>query len=219
MPFALREVIERDLDRLEDMVVLEKVNHSKWASPIIPVVKSDNSICICGDYKVTVNNMLNVDQFLLPNPEELFVTLSGGQKYTKLDMSQAYQQILLDEESRKLATINTHKGLYRPTLLPYGVSPAIAIFQKNIEDILRGIPMVVVWVDDILVSEKSDDDHVRNLDSVLKRLSDAGLKLKRQKCKFMQPSFEYLGYLIDKESIHPMARKVEPYAMHLRPRT
>ena len=95
------------------------------------------------------------------------------------------------------------------TDLPYGVSPAIAIFQKNIEDILRGILMVVVRVDDILVSGKSDADHVRNLDSVLTRLSDTGLKLKRQKCKFMQPSVEYLGYLIDKEGIHSMAWKVE----------
>ena len=64
--FALREVIERDLDRLEGMGVLKKVNHSRWASLIIPVVKSDNSIHICGDYKVTVNNMLNVDQFPFP---------------------------------------------------------------------------------------------------------------------------------------------------------
>ena len=82
VPFALREVIERDLDRLDCMGVLEKVNHSKWASPIVPVVKSDNSIPICGDYKATVNNMLNGDQFLLPNPEELFVTLSGGGRNT-----------------------------------------------------------------------------------------------------------------------------------------
>ena len=79
--------------------------------------------------------MLNVDQFPLPNPEELFVTLSGGQKCTKLDMSQAYQQILLDEESRELVTINTHQGLYRPTRLLYGVSPATTIFQKNVKDI------------------------------------------------------------------------------------
>ena len=64
--------------------------------------------------------------------------------------------------------------------------------------------MVVVRVDDILVSGKSDADNVRNLDSVLKRLSDAGLKLKRQKWKFMQSSVEYLGYLIwAKEGIHP----------------
>ena len=114
-----------------------------------------------------------------------------------------------DEESRELVTINTHKGLYRPTRLPYRVSPATAIFQKNIEDILRGIPMVVVRVDDILLSGRSDANHIRNLDSVLKRLCDAGLKLKREKCKFMRPSVEYLDYLIDKEGIHPMARKVE----------
>ena len=59
------------------------------------------------------------------------------------------------------------------------------------------------------VRQVEDVNHVRNLDSVLKRLSDAGLKLKRQKCKFMQPSVGYLGYLIDKEGIDPMARKVE----------
>ena len=129
MSFALREAIERDLDRLEGMGVSEKISHSQWASPIVPVVKSDNSIRICVDYKVTVNSMLNFDQFLLSNPEELFRTLSGGQKYSKLDMSQAHRQILLDEESRKLLTIDTHKG---PTCLPYGVTPATAIFQKSI---------------------------------------------------------------------------------------
>ena len=140
VPFALRAAIERDSDRLEGIVVLEIVNHSQWASPIIPIVKSDNSIRICGDYKVTVHSMLNVDQFPLPNLEELFVTLSGGQKYSKLDISQAYQQILLDEESQKLVTINTHKGLYRPTCLPCGVALATPIFQRSIERILRGSP-------------------------------------------------------------------------------
>ena len=67
VPFALREAIERDLDRLEGIGVLEKVNHSQWASPII---KSDNSIRICEDYKVTINSLLNVDQFSLTNPKK-----------------------------------------------------------------------------------------------------------------------------------------------------
>ena len=151
--------------------------------------------------------MLNVDQFPLPNPEELFVTLSGGQKYSKLDMSQAYQQILLDEESRELVTINTHKGLYRPTCLPYGVAPATPIFQRSIEEILRGIPMVVVRVDDILVSGRSDTEHVRNLVAVLRKLSETGPSLKKQKCRFMQPSVEYLGYVIDKEGTEKPAYK------------
>ena len=84
----------------------------------MPVVKPDGGVRICGDYKVTVNSTLEVDQHPLPNPEELFVALSGGEKFTKLDLSRAYQQILLEENSRELVTINTHKELYRPTRLP-----------------------------------------------------------------------------------------------------
>ena len=118
------------------------------------MVKPDNSIKVCGDYKVTVNSVLEVDQHPLPNPEELFVALSRGVKFSKLDLSRAYQQILLDEDSREYVTINTHKGPYRPTRLPFGVSSASAIFQLKIEQVLQGTPMVVCRVDDIFISGK-----------------------------------------------------------------
>ena len=75
-------------------------------------------------------------------------------------MSRAYQQILLDEDSREKVTINTHKGLYRPNRLPFGVSSASAIFQSKIEQVLQGIPMVVSRVDDILISGKEDQEHL-----------------------------------------------------------
>ena len=63
------------------------------------------------DYKVTVNQVLDVDQYPLPKPDDLFATLAGGKKFTKLDLSQAYQQLLLDDDSKKFVTINTHRGL------------------------------------------------------------------------------------------------------------
>ena len=110
------------------MGVIEKVRYSEWVAPIVPVVKPDNSIRVCGDYKVTVNSVLGVDQHLLPNPEDLFAELSGGEKFSELDLSRANQQILLDEDSREYVTINTHNGFYRPTRLPFGVSSASAIF-------------------------------------------------------------------------------------------
>ena len=122
VPYALKRGIEQELDRLENIGVIEKVHYSEWAAPIVPVVKPDNSIRVCGDYKITVNSDLEVDQHPLPNPEELFVELSEGEKFSKLDLSRAYQQILLDEDSREYVTINTHKDLYRPTRLPFGVS-------------------------------------------------------------------------------------------------
>ena len=209
VPHAVKGAIEQELDRLESIGVIEKVRYSEWAAPIVPVVKPDNSIRVCGDYKVTVNSVLEVDQHPLPNPEELFVTLSGGEKYTKLDLSRAYQQILLDEDSREFVTINTHKGLYRPTRLPFGVSSASAIFQSKIEQVLQGIPMVVCRVDDILVSGKNDQEHLDHLNEVLTRLESAGLRLKLSKCKFMQPTVEYLGYRIDAQGLHAIEKKVE----------
>lgn len=209
VPHALKGAIEVELDRLVGMGVLEQVRYSEFASPIVPIVKPDSTIRICGDYKVTLNSLLEVDQFPLPNPEDLFVTLSGGEKFTKLDLSRAYQQILLEEESREYVTINTHKGLYRPTRLPYGVASATAIFQSKIEQVLQGIPMVVCRVDDILVSGKTDQEHLANLGEVLSRLENAGLRLKLAKCRFMQPSVEYLGYRVDARGLHAIEKKVQ----------
>lgn len=77
------------------------------------VPKKDGTIQICGDYKVTVNPSLAIDIHPIPTPQELFASLAGGQKFTKLDLSQAYQQLLLDDKSKELVTINTHKGLFR----------------------------------------------------------------------------------------------------------
>ena len=135
VPFALRETIEQELDRLEASGIIKKVAHSEWAAPIVPVPKRDGKIRICGDYKVTINSSLDVDQYSLPKPDDLFATLAGGKKFTKLDLSQAYQQLLLDDESKDLVTINTHRGLYQYTRLPFGVASAPAMFQKFMDTI------------------------------------------------------------------------------------
>ena len=74
--------------------------------------------------------------------------------YTKLDLSHAYQQVVLDEESRKLTTINTSKGLFEYERLPYGVSSSPGIFQRIMEQLLQNIPMTVVYLDDVLVTGK-----------------------------------------------------------------
>ena len=112
VPFAIKEKVGKELDRLEEAGVLRKVDHAEWAVPIVPVPKSDGAIRICGDYKVTVNPSLIIDQYPLPKPSDLLTCLTGGQRFTKLDLTAAYQQMLLNKESAKLVTINTHQGLY-----------------------------------------------------------------------------------------------------------
>ena len=83
-----------------------------------------------------------MDAYPLPRMDDLFASLAGGTSFTKLDLAHAYNQLLLDEESRSYVTINTLKGLYRYTQLPFGVAAAPAIFQRTMEAILRDLPHV-----------------------------------------------------------------------------
>ena len=124
-------------------------------------------------------------------------------------MSQAYLQLQLDKESRELVTINTHKGLFQNTRLPLGVSAAPGVFQHCMDSLFQGCKGVLVYLDDILVTGSTIDDHLQNLDKVLNILATAGLTLNRTKCAFLIPQVEYLGHIIDQNGFHPTKEKVK----------
>ena len=208
VPSAVQEAVGSVLDRLEKLGILEKVEHSQWAAPIVPVPKSNRQFRICGDYKSTVNDALEVDQYALPKPDDLFTALTGGQKFTVLDLSQAYQQIKLNDESKKYVTINAHQGLYCYTRLPFGIASVPVIFQRTMDSILQGMPQVLCYIDDILIMGKTDD-HLQNLSQVLTRLEQQGIRLKKEKCKFMAASVEYFGHKVDANGIYTSDHKVE----------
>ena len=117
--------------------------------------------------------------------------------------------MMLAEESKKFVTINTQQGLYRYKRLPFGVSPVPAIFQRSMDSILQGLPQVLCYIDDILVTGKNDKEHLQNLAQVLTRLEQQGIRLKKDKCKFMEASVEYLRHIIDKNGLHTSDWKIE----------
>ena len=209
VPHALRDKVGLELDRLESEGVIERVQFSDWAAPIVPVVKKDGSVRIYGDYKVTINRAAKTDTYPLPLIDDLFAKLSGGTVFSKLDLAHAYQQLPLDESSKGYTTINTHKGLYQYTQLPFGVTSAPAIFQRTMENLLQGLPQVSVYLDDILVAGKTEAEHHQNLKEVLTRLEQAGVRLKRSKCSFMLASVEYLGHQISAQGLQPTGEKVK----------
>ena len=182
VPFALREKVEKELKRLQEAGVIEPVQHSEWATPIVPVVKQDGDIRICGDYKITLNQATRVDSYPLPRIDDLLGSLAGGQSFSKVDLAHAYMQIQLEDESKPLTTIHTHRGLYQYTRLPFGISSAPAMFQRTMEAVLQGIPQAFVYIDDILVTGKTESEHLDNLNKVLGRLAEAGIRLKKDKC-------------------------------------
>ena len=205
VPFALKERIEKELGRLQAEGIISPVH---WAAPIVPVVKQDGSVRICGDYKLTANRVITLESYPIPRIEELFASLSGGVKFSKLDLKNAYLQLELEKNSKQYTTINTHKGLFHYNRLPFGIASAPAIFQRAIETLLQGIPYTCAYFDDIVVTGKIDDEHLQNLQVVFQKLECGGLKLNKEKCVFMAPSIEYLGHQIDKDGLHPTEEKI-----------
>ena len=159
VPFSMRAKVEAELDRLEQEGTLTKVQHSDWATPIVPVLKKNGQVRICGDFKVTLNPMLKVDQYPLPKIDDIFANLNGGLHYTKIDLRQAYLQLEVEDVCKELLTINTHRGLYRYNRMAFGIASAPAIWQRTIEQILNGIPGTQCILDDMIITGKTDDEN------------------------------------------------------------
>ncbi|CAK1597369.1 unnamed protein product [Parnassius mnemosyne] len=207
LAYALRAPVERALEQLVADGILTPVDRSDWATPIVPVVKKDGNIRICADYKLTLNKVIEVDRYPLPRVEDLLVRLQGGQRFSKIDLSQAYAQFVLDE-SAKYTVINTHKGLFRYNRLVYGLSSSPGIFQKHLE-LLFNLPYVGVFLDDIIITGRNTEEHISNLHKVFDRLQSYGLRVKKEKCVFFAESVNYLGYVISKDGIHTCPDKIK----------
>ena len=177
--------------------MMEPVRYSDWATPIVPVLKADGKVGVCGDYKLTANRVSHLEQYPIPTLDDLCEKLTGGKQFSKLDLSHAYSQLPLDNKSKECATVNTHRGLFRYNRLPYGISSAPAIFQRTMENISQDIPGVAVYLDDIILTGATKAKHLETLDLVLSRLEEAGLRLKREKCTFLADEVVYMGHYMD----------------------
>ncbi len=210
VPFALRPQLDEELDKLVAQGIFLPVRHAKWATAhIVAIAKKDGGLRICGDYRCTVNTAVKPDVYPIPTAAELFSKLAGRVVFTKLDLKQAYQQLPLDDKAANLLTINTHRGLLRARRLQFGVSTAVSIFQRFMDTLLTGIPGVQPYLDDILISGKTMEDHNTRLRAVLKCLAEAGLRLKKEKSLFAAAQVEFWGFRVDKDGIKPTCEKVE----------
>ncbi|XP_062704096.1 uncharacterized protein K02A2.6-like [Aedes albopictus] len=207
--YAMCQAVNDELDRLEQDGIISPVDYSDWAAPIVVVRKANGSIRICGDYSTGLNDALQPNQYPLPLPQDIFASLANCTVFSQIDLTDAFLQVEVDEESRQLLTVNTHRGLYQYNRLPPGVKAAPGAFQQIIDTMLAGLECVSGYLDDVVVGGVDAEDHKKNLEAVLQRLKEFGFTVRADKCTFGKEQIGYLGLLMDRHGLRPDPAKIE----------
>ena len=150
VPLALKESVEKALDKLVDEGKIKSVAFSEWAAPIVPVLKKGGDIRVCVDFKY-LNTQINIEKYPLPKLQEMLAIINSSTYFSKLDLANAYLQIPDCESDQNFLVVSTEKGLFEWKCLPFGLASAPGIFQRFISQLLCGIEGIVVYLDDILM--------------------------------------------------------------------
>lgn len=218
-PIPLEEAVDKKLDELLDNDIIEPVkDHTGWVSPMVIICKPNKEIRICIDMR-RANKAVLREKYPMPTIEDLLSKLKNCTVFSSLDIKQAFHQILIKPNSRHITTFITNRGLYRYKRLMFGISCAPEIFQKAIEQILKGCNGYFVYIDDILIYGKDEEQHNRRLNAIRDKLSEHNVVLNETKCKLKVAQIEFLGHSISKCGVKPTTSKIDAVKQFREPKT
>ena len=208
-PLSFVQEEEAHLKKMLDVGVIHP-STSEWASAPVLIRKKDGSMRWCIDYRA-LNDVTVKDVFPLPLINECLDTLYGNEWFTKLDATFGYWQVKVAEEDQKKTAFLTKYGLFEFSKMSFGLCNAPATFARLMNLVLTGLTwdMVLAFLDDILVLGANFDQHLRNLERVLARFREHGLKLKPGKCELFKKRVEFLGHTVSKEGVEVADKFIE----------
>lgn len=217
IPFALRDAVRDDIKKMIEMGIIES-SESPYASSIVVAKKSDGSKRICIDFR-KLNKVTVFDAEPMPDPEEIFAKIGKSKFFTKVDLCKGYWQIPMRDEDKDLTSFVTPDGLFRFTVMPFGLSNAAATFNRMMRVLLKGLKNTDSFIDAILVHTESWDDHIIALRGLLERLRSGKLSAKPSKCFVGFNSYDFLGHSIGNGVLCPNNDKLEAIKNAPRPET
>lgn len=233
IPHSLKQEVQKQInDMLANDIIEETI--SEWSSPVLLVPKkadrsNEKKWRLVIDYR-QLNNRIKDDKFPLPNITDILDSLSGSIYFSKLDLSQSYYQLSLDENSRKYTAFSVDKmyqleldpesrkytafttdKMYQMKRSPMGLKTSPSVFSRLMTIAMSGInyKQAFIYLDDCVVIGKSMENHNKNLVTVLERLRKVNLKLNPIKCEFLRTEIVYLGHKITSQGILPDDSKIE----------
>lgn len=191
-------------DQIEGLLKggLIRPSMSPYGAPILFVKKKGPGWRMCVDYRA-LNKITIRNRYPLPLIEDLLDRLHGATWFSKIDLRQGYHQVRIKESDIPKTAFRTHEGHYEYVVMPFGLCNAPSTFQKLMNEILMPEcrDFVVIYLDDIMIYSKSEEEHREHVKTVLRALRKHQLYAVLWKCQFFRREIDYLGHHVDRHGV------------------
>nr|GEY17658.1 putative reverse transcriptase domain-containing protein [Tanacetum cinerariifolium] len=179
-------------------------------APVLFVKKKDGSLRMCIDYR-ELNKLTVKNHYPLPRIDDLLDQLQGSQFFSKIDLRSRYHQLRVQEDDILKTVFSTRYGHFKFTVMPFGLTNAPAVFMNLMNRVCRPCldMFVIVFIDDILIYSKTEEEHIKHLRLVLEPLKKEKVYAKFSKCEFWLREVQFLGHMINGNGIHVDHSKIE----------
>ena len=210
IPDAHREEVEKHVAEWLKMGVVQPAR-SKFNSPIFAVGKKNGGIRLVQDFRA-LNAQTHLDKYSMKDVSECIgeIGRSGSSIFTTIDLTGGFWQLLLQPKSRPYTAFTVPgQGQFEWVTTPMGLLGAPASFQRLMEAVVRGLDNVIVYIDDLLLHSADYEAHLRQLDQLLRRLTEHNVKINLQKCEFGSKNVAYLGFRLTEQGVKPGKDKLK----------
>ena len=198
-----REFIKNEIARLLRDGIIEP-SSSPWRAQAF-VVRHNSKPRMVIDYSETINRYTELDAYPFPDMEELLAGAAQDRFFSKIDLKSAYHQIPLAEEDRPFTAFEANGVIYQFTRLAFGMTNAVCVFQREIDDLIikENLQKTRAYLDDVIISGSTKEEHDRNLEAFLRMVHKYGLTLNENKCVFGVTRISLLGHILENGTKRP----------------
>ncbi|KAL0355390.1 UNVERIFIED_CONTAM: Retrovirus-related Pol polyprotein from transposon gypsy [Sesamum radiatum] len=213
-------IIEEEVGKLLEAEYVSEVQYTDWLAHVVVVPKASGNWRMCTDF-MDLNKACMKDPYPLPRIDLLVDSTAGYELFSMMDAYQSYHQIFMAEEDRIKTSFITDHGIYCYNVMPFDLKNAGATYQRLVNKMFKNQvgTAIEVYVDDMLVKSRKEEDHLEDLKQAFKVMRTYGMKLNPNKCTFGVWGGKLLGYMVSERGIQANPEKIEAISRLQSPRT